>query len=504
MSPTDIDPNEEQESQESQESAEAAEKPKLSLEVKVDKPGACQRHITVTVSRADVDRYLTKAFDELKTKAEVPGFRPGRAPRKLVESRFKEQIGNQVKGSLLMDSLSQVSAEHDFSAISEPDFDLDAVTLPDDGPFTFEFDVEVRPEFDVPVWGGLKLERPVRTFADGDVRAHLNKLLARHGKLSDREGGAQAGDTLDVDVKVEHDGKVLAEHKDVRIQLASKISFRDVNVEGVGALLAGVTVGEGRTTTATISEGAENETMRGKEVSVTFRPTAIRFIEIPELTPTFLAEIGGFEDEDELLEAVRGELERQAAFSQQRRLREQITAALIKGANWDLPPDLVRRQSRRELERVVLELQSNGFSGDMIRQYANQIRQNSLRTTEAALKEHFIFEKIAEDRNIEAEPGDYDREIELIAEQSDDTPRRVRARIEKRGQMDALRNQIIERKVVDLICSEAEFTDVPVQNEQEDVSAVDLALAGGHESSEIPEAKHGGEAEELRESVDRF
>ena len=92
----------------------------------------------------------------------------------------------------------------------------------------------------------------------------------------------------------------------------------------------------------------------------------------------------------------------------------------------------------------------------------------------------------------------------MIAEQSDDSARRVRARIEKRGQMDALRNQIIERKVVELICSEAEFTDVAVQNEQDDVSAVDLALAGGHDSSEIPEAKLGGEAEELRESVDRF
>ncbi len=99
MSSTDTDPHE------GQEPAEATEKPKLTLEVKIDKPGACQRHVTVTVARADVDRYLTEAFDELKPKAEVPGFRPGRAPRKLVETRFKDQVSDQVKGSLLMDSL---------------------------------------------------------------------------------------------------------------------------------------------------------------------------------------------------------------------------------------------------------------------------------------------------------------------------------------------------------------------------------------------------------------
>ena len=79
----------------------------------------------------------------------------------------------------------------------------------------------------------------------------------------------------------------------------------------------------------------------------------------------------------------------------------------------------------------------------------------------------------------------------------------MRARLEKRGQMDALRNQIVERKVVELICSEAVFEDSPLEEQTEDVFAVNVALAGGHDTSEIPEAKHGGEAEDLREPVDR-
>ena len=71
---------------------------------------------------------------------------------------------DQVKGSLLMDSMTQISEEHDFSAISEPDFDFDAIEIPDEGPLTFEFDLEVRPEFDMPKWKGLKLERLTREF----------------------------------------------------------------------------------------------------------------------------------------------------------------------------------------------------------------------------------------------------------------------------------------------------------------------------------------------------
>ena len=82
--------------------ADEQEKPKLTLQVKVDKPSSCKRHVTVTVSREDIDRYFSDAFDEFQPAAEVPGFRPGKAPRRLVESRFREQMSNQVKGSILI------------------------------------------------------------------------------------------------------------------------------------------------------------------------------------------------------------------------------------------------------------------------------------------------------------------------------------------------------------------------------------------------------------------
>ena len=91
----------------------------------------------------------------------MPGFRKGRAPRKLVESKFRHSVSDQVKGSLLMDSLSQVTDEQDFSAIGEPDFDYEAISVPDEGDFKFQFQIEVRPEFKTPDWKGAKLTKPV-------------------------------------------------------------------------------------------------------------------------------------------------------------------------------------------------------------------------------------------------------------------------------------------------------------------------------------------------------
>src|SRR5258708_38352682 len=147
-SQTDVDAGSEEESA-------AEEKVPLHLDVKIDRPGACQRHITVTVPREDIERYFDKSFAELMPSANVPGFRAGRAPRKLVEHRFRKDVADQVKGSLLMDSLSQVTDEQKLAAISEPDLDPTAVELPEEGPLTFEFDIEVRPGFDLPKWKGL-------------------------------------------------------------------------------------------------------------------------------------------------------------------------------------------------------------------------------------------------------------------------------------------------------------------------------------------------------------
>ena len=90
---------------------------KLQLTIDVKEVSACERHITVTIPREEIERYYQKQFDELAPKAEVPGFRQGRAPRNLIEAKFRKQVGDQVKGSLLMDSLTQVSEDEQFSCL---------------------------------------------------------------------------------------------------------------------------------------------------------------------------------------------------------------------------------------------------------------------------------------------------------------------------------------------------------------------------------------------------
>ena len=484
MSTTEVDEKTSAEGQ----GEEKKEKPRLTLDVKVEKPSACQRHVVVTIAQDDVQRYVKEAFDELMPKAEIRGFRPGHAPRKLIERQFKEHVEDQVKGKLLMDSLSQMGDDHEFTAISEPDFDINAIQLPDDGPMVFEFDIEVRPEFEMPRWKGLKLTRPMHEYTDAEVDERLRTLLSKYGKLEAVDRPIQAGDFATLTLRASSGGQQISQLTEETIEVRPTLSLMDARLEGFDKLLIGKKAGDTVETKIKISDESSSEEFRGKEADLSLEIAAVEERTLPELSPAFLEKIGGFKDETELRTEVRKELERQLKYYQQRQVRDQITSQLTITASWDLPKELLRKQARRELERAVMELQSAGFSDEAIRAHSNELQQNSYASTSRALKEHFILERIAEEEKIDANDDDYDREVELIAEQADESPRKVRARLEKRGLMDTLRNQIIERKAIEVIQQNADFRDEPYTPPKETIVAVNYSVAGSSEV--IPTAEH--------------
>lgn len=465
---------------------------KLSLEVDVAKPSACERRITVTISREDIDRYLDKAFSDLMPTASVPGFRAGRVPRKLVMQKYKDDVADQVKGSLLMDSLTQVSEEEDFAAISEPDLNLDAVEVPDEGPLTFEFSIEVRPEFELPKWKGLKLKRPVHEFTSEDIDAQIEQMLSKYGQLVPFDGAAAEGDYLVVNLVGKAKGKEVSRDEDRILRVRETLSLVDGRIENFDKIVEGAKEGDKLTAEVTLTDNAPNEELRGEAVTVEIEVLEVKKLRLPELDEEFLAELGKFETEGDFRDAVEKDLRRQLEYEQQQATRKQISASLTDSADWDLPPALLKRQSVRELERAVMELRRSGFSESEIRARENQLRQNSRESTADALKEHFILERIAEDQELDVEDGDYDREIFLMSMQSGESPRRVRAQLEKRGLMDVLRNQIIESKVMAVVQEAAKFEDEPYTPPKPTTEGIPFA-AGGAEG-DIPVATDPEEA----------
>jgi trigger factor len=471
--------------------ADQAVRQPLKIDVTVEKASTCQRRVKVSIPREDIDRHLQEAVAELMPSALLPGFRPGRAPRSLVSSRFKTELRDQIRSKLLTEAMAQVTEQEKLSPISEPDLDVGAVVLPDEGPMTFEFSIEVRPEFEMPKWKGLAIKRPSREISATDVEEALGNVLRERSRLVPHDGAPAAGDLIVANLRFLDGDKLLSEANELEIVVRPKLSFADAELPGFDALLKKAKAGDTVTAKVKVSPEAAVDSLRGKDVTMELKVLEVKKLELPELSAELLQELGGFESADALRDAVRKQLENQLEWHRRRQVRQQVASALTASADWDLPPDLLRRQSQRELERAILELRRSGFDDDSIRRHVNELRQSVMASTARALKEHFILERIAEDESIADAAADYDEEIRAIAAQSGESPRRVRASLEKRGLMDVLRNQIIERKTLDLVTENAKFTDTPFEFPRPDTDAVDHAVCGvvvGEE--EIPTAKH--------------
>jgi trigger factor len=462
---------------------------KLNYTVDVKVVGDCQRHVTVVIPAEDVQRYYRARYENLIPVAEIPGFRPGKAPRKLIESKFRKTVTEQVKGQLLLDTLTQIGDEQRFSAIGEPVFDFESVTVEENAPLEFEFDIEVRPDFELPQWKGLELPKLVNDLTTAEIDSHAGRYLRRNSNLMPATDGIKAQDVVSLSIETQVDGQVVANLEEITVPVQPTASFRDASINNFADLLIGKSIDDEVSTTVEISASASNPVAREKSAQVKLKVLDIKRYEDAELNETNFSKFGDqFTDAGEVRDAIKAELERRMGFEENRRTRSAITASLTEAANWQLPPELLERQSRRELERAVMELRRNGMSEDFISAYENKLRQNSGEQTSTALREHFILERIAESEGIEDLPEDYDQEIELIALSMEDSPRRVRSRLEKTGQLDALRNQIVERKVIELIKSHASFKEEKFDLPADDVAPVREYLAGRGDA-EIPVAK---------------
>jgi trigger factor len=445
------------------------EKPKAKLSQTVDirDVGPCKKHIKVTVAREAIDERLGEKYSELVADANVAGFRPGKAPRKLVERRFQKEVGDQVKTEVLLASLEQLAEDHDVAPLSAPNIDPAQLELPREGPFTYEFEVEVRPQFDLPNYKGLKLKRPVHTFTPEEVEQEEKRLLAPYSQVVPKpEGKLQTGDVVIADVTTRYGDAVLSTMKESQFRVQEQVAFKDGVASKFGAQLAGANGGESRIVDITLSDAVANPSLRGMMVQATFEIKEVKTLRYPELTHEFLHNFGVHTPE-QLRELIGVVLERRLVNTQRQSAREQVIAQIAASSTWELPEDLLRRQARKALQRRIMEMQSDGISEEEINGRIRMMQQDILESTRLSLKEHFVLQKIAETEKIDVDEDDLNDEVERIAENLGETPRRIRARLEKEDMLDALAAEMIERKALDLILDTAEYEDVSLNQEQQ-------------------------------------
>jgi trigger factor len=470
---------------------------KLGQEVEIKDVGPCKKHIKVSVHRDMIDKRLGDKFSELVVDSNVAGFRPGKAPRKIIERRFQKEVGNQVKSEILLASLEQLAEDYDIAPLSAPNIDPLKIELPPDGPLTYEFEVEVRPQFDLPDYKGLKLRRIVHAFTADEIEQEERRLLTPYGQIVPKpEGNVQLYDILIADVATRHGDDLLSDIKESQFRVNKQLAFKDGIAKTFFEQVKGAHPGDTKIVDVTLSSLVANPALQGKTVQATFLVKEVKAVKMPELTHEFLHTFRVHTPE-QLRELVQVVLQRRLEYQQRQSIRQQVLEHIAAASTWELPNDLLLRQSRRALQRRVMEMKSEGIAEDEINSRMRLLQQDVIKSTELALKEHFVLQKIAEVEKIDVSDDDINDEIDRIADQGDESPRRVRARLEKEDMLEALAIEMIERKALDLILDSAEYTDVPLGTDNEEpamTNSEQQAVPGEMKDVNAPPPEEGSTA----------
>src|SRR5262245_27002437 len=481
--------------------ATAPDDGKLKQTVEITDAGPCKKHVKITVDRAAIDERFKEKFDELlkDRTAAVPGFRPGKAPRKYIERKFKPTVTEDVRREVLMASLQQLAEDSNISPLAPPELEPEQLEIPDEGPFVYEFDVEDRPEFDLTEYKGMKIKKPVRKYTDADINAQLRRLLEPQGTLVPKEGKSvrvESNDIIVVDLVTVDGDKELNKATEVRVRVEKKLALSDGVAENFAKQIVGAKVGDTREVDLKLAETVADQSLKGKTVKARFTVKDIKVIRLPESTPDVLDQYG-VKNEGQLQELIATSLERNLEYQQRQYARQQILQQVAQKVKWDLPRDLLVRQATRTLQRRVMEMRSAGMTEQQIESRMTILRQNVLQSTAVSLMEHFVLQKIAETEKIEIQDSDIDTEIHRIAAQSGESFRKVKAQMEREEMIEALATDLLERKALDVVLNNAVYEEVEIKPEEQEgeVATVEAQAVPGEmveptveEESEEPAA----------------
>ena len=203
--------------------ATAVEEQPFEYPIRVEEAGPGTKKIHVEIPQERIASKLEEQFKELRQQAAIPGFRVGHAPQKLIEKRFAGDVKETVRRQLISESYEQAVEKNSLQVIGEPQFDNpDLIKLPETGPLTYSFEVEVQPEFTIPELKGLKVKRPKVEVTDKNIDQAMQNLREQQGALVPVEDrGVEDGDYLMADVHLKLDGNVVA-HQPSMLQIVSR------------------------------------------------------------------------------------------------------------------------------------------------------------------------------------------------------------------------------------------------------------------------------------------
>ena len=465
--------------------------------------------LKVAVPAADFEKAVDAAFRKLAGEVKIPGFRPGKAPRQLLEARLGPGVARE---QALRDSVPEYYAEavaaEDIDVIAAPEIDLTAGE--DDGDVEFDAVVEVRPIVEVSGYDALTVEVPNPSIDDEAVDAQVDALRERFADLEDKTGTLADGDYAQIDIKgYVHDEVIDAlSATDYLYEVGSEtlVPVLDTELRGARAgdilkfndtlperLAAGrrarPAADEAELATPT-DEGGERA---GEEVTFQVLVKGAKSKVLPDADDEWASEVSEFDTIAELREDARGRLDLYAKVQAQLLVRDKVLEASAELVDLDPPEALVNQEMERRLHDLHHRLEPQGLNITQYLQATGQdqdafvasVREGATRAVKADLALRAVVAREA----IVPTDDDVDAEIARLAERVEEKPEKVRRDLEQRGALEAVRSEIARGKALEHIVEHATVVD-------ESGNPVDLTLPQGEAAAEPDAATSAEEPQE--------
>jgi trigger factor len=447
--------------------------------VTVEDAGPCKKKIVIEVPEETIKEAIDNQYKELGHEAVLPGFRKGRAPRRLLEKRFGKETAEQVKLKLIADSSQAALKDKNVDVLGDPEIDFEHVELPSSGSMKYEFTAEVRPEFELPALEHIPVTKPKLEVTEEQIDKEVEQLRRWSGVWTpkDEKGRIELEDQVIADVLVrpeltEEEKTKQAEAAEAQgdvVESETKLDNYEiyvrhngfvaaVPVENLDELLMGAAVGDRKTTSVEVSKTYFNEAYRGRKVNVDITIKDIKGLKPAEMDEAFLQRYG-VKTAEELRELVRDNLKARLESRAQNEMSEQIYQYLLGKTTFDLPLDIVGRQASSLLQRQYVNLLSRGLSRQEIDQQMEQLRAGSEEQAKEQLKTFFIMDKVAEKLGIDVTEEEINGQIAQLAIQRGQRPERLKEQMERDGSLAQFRLEVRQGKCINKILESADITE---------------------------------------------
>jgi trigger factor len=448
--------------------------------------------LTIAVPEAEFDQAIAAAFRKLAGQVKIPGFRPGKAPRQLVEARLGAVAGRE---QALRDAVptyyADAIAAEDLDAIAPPEIDITAGE--EHGDLAFDAVVEVRPVVQLAGYEGLRVEIPSIEIPDTAVDAQIDGLRERFADLEEKQGPLADGDYAEIDCKamIGDEAFDALSATDYLYEVGSGLVVAKLDDELRGKRPGDIVQFEDLVPEPLGARAGEPVTFRVLVKNVKRKV-------LPEATDEWVSEVSEYETLDELERDARNRLELYAKVQAQLAVRDKTLVALSELVEIEVPDALVNRELEQRLHDLMHRLEQQGATipqylaaiGQDSDAFVAEVRQEALRAVKADLG----LRAVVVGAGIVATDDDVEAEVARIAQRADEKPAKVRRDLEQRGLIEAVRFDVARGKALQYLVDHAAVVD-------ESGQPVDLALPSGDAAEETSgtQAPSGTQEEESSE-----